>query len=137
MDYVFFCVWLPCVCWTFSTCRFHCEPLYIDIKMQSLNPHTHTKIRPKYNKFTVNLFSQHEQLNVLLFYFQLVKYTNCPTILTRQGDRIRSNGKFGGLMNKAPPLEKLRAAIFGEPISETFHHMGSTIGKHGFQNKNC
>ncbi|XP_056603015.1 structural maintenance of chromosomes flexible hinge domain-containing protein 1 [Triplophysa dalaica] len=40
----------------------------------------------------------------------------CPTILTRQGERIRSNGKFGGLQNKAPSIEKLRGQVFGAPL---------------------
>jgi hypothetical protein len=51
---------------------------------------------------------------------QLVKFCHCPTILTRDGDRVRSNGKFGGLMNKALPLEKLRGSIFGEPLPSSF-----------------
>uniref|UniRef100_A0A8C6XEB6 SMC hinge domain-containing protein n=1 Tax=Naja naja TaxID=35670 RepID=A0A8C6XEB6_NAJNA len=38
---------------------------------------------------------------------EVVKTTDCPTLLTRKGDIIRSNGKFGGLPNKAPPIEKL------------------------------
>ncbi|XP_068093326.1 structural maintenance of chromosomes flexible hinge domain-containing protein 1 isoform X2 [Hyperolius riggenbachi] len=46
---------------------------------------------------------------------QLVKFTYCPTLLTRNGDRIRSNGKFGGLQNKAPPMDKLRGIVFGAP----------------------
>ncbi|XP_053383340.1 structural maintenance of chromosomes flexible hinge domain-containing protein 1-like isoform X2 [Mercenaria mercenaria] len=58
---------------------------------------------------------------------ELVKYTNCPTILTREGDRIRSNGKFGGLMNKAPPVEKLRGAVFGAPVPDSYHQLCSTI----------
>ncbi|XP_060561375.1 structural maintenance of chromosomes flexible hinge domain-containing protein 1-like [Ruditapes philippinarum] len=58
---------------------------------------------------------------------ELVKYTNCPTILTREGDRIRSNGKFGGLMNKAPPVEKLRGAVFGAPVPDTYHQFCSNI----------
>ncbi|KAL4217928.1 inactivation of X chromosome by DNA methylation [Mactra antiquata] len=58
---------------------------------------------------------------------ELVKFTNCPTILTREGDRIRSNGKFGGLMNKAPPVEKLRGAVFGAPVSEVFNQLCSDI----------
>ncbi|XP_017327848.1 structural maintenance of chromosomes flexible hinge domain-containing protein 1 isoform X1 [Ictalurus punctatus] len=45
----------------------------------------------------------------------------CPTLLTRQGDRIRSNGKFGGLQNKAPPIEKLRGHVFGAPLPHEYH----------------
>ncbi|XP_074656148.1 structural maintenance of chromosomes flexible hinge domain-containing protein 1-like [Tubulanus polymorphus] len=52
---------------------------------------------------------------------EIVKHTHCPTILTRSGDRIRSNGKFGGLMNKALPIEKLRGAIFGSPLPSSYH----------------
>ncbi|KAK3088610.1 hypothetical protein FSP39_021256 [Pinctada imbricata] len=58
---------------------------------------------------------------------ELVKFTHCPTILTREGDRIRSNGKFGGLMNKAVPLEKLRGAVFGEPLPQLYHTIKSQI----------
>ena len=59
---------------------------------------------------------------------QLVKFTHCPTILTRDGDRIRSNGKFGGLMNKALPIEKLRGAIFGAPLSDTYRTSCTVLG---------
>jgi len=59
---------------------------------------------------------------------QIVKFTYCPTILTRSGDRVRSNGKFGGLMNKALPLDKLRGAVFGEPIAQEYHTVVSHIG---------
>ncbi|XP_062850084.1 structural maintenance of chromosomes flexible hinge domain-containing protein 1 isoform X2 [Trichomycterus rosablanca] len=45
----------------------------------------------------------------------------CPTLLTRQGDRIRSNGKFGGLQNKAPPIEKLRGQVFSAPLPDEYH----------------
>ncbi|XP_066536910.1 structural maintenance of chromosomes flexible hinge domain-containing protein 1 [Hoplias malabaricus] len=45
----------------------------------------------------------------------------CPTLLTRQGDRIRSNGKFGGLQNKAPSIEKLRGQVFGAPMPKEYH----------------
>ncbi|KAG7523924.1 structural maintenance of chromosomes flexible hinge domain-containing protein 1 [Solea senegalensis] len=37
----------------------------------------------------------------------------CPTILTRQGDRISSMGKFGGLQNKAPSTNSF--PVFGAP----------------------
>ena len=59
---------------------------------------------------------------------QIVKFTHCPTILTRTGDRVRSNGKFGGLMNKALPLDKLKGAVFGEPIAHEYHVVVSHIG---------
>uniref|UniRef100_A0AAZ3P4I6 SMC hinge domain-containing protein n=1 Tax=Oncorhynchus tshawytscha TaxID=74940 RepID=A0AAZ3P4I6_ONCTS len=34
------------------------------------------------------------------------------TLVTRQGERIHSNGKFAGLQNKAPPREKLCGQVF-------------------------
>ncbi|GAA6083334.1 structural maintenance of chromosomes flexible hinge domain-containing protein 1, partial [Tachysurus ichikawai] len=52
----------------------------------------------------------------------------CPTLLTRQGERIRSNGKFGGLQNKAPPLEKLRGHVFGAPLPQEYHTMSRQKG---------
>nr|XP_015209938.1 PREDICTED: structural maintenance of chromosomes flexible hinge domain-containing protein 1 [Lepisosteus oculatus] len=59
---------------------------------------------------------------------EVVKITHCPTLLTRQGDRIRSNGKFGGLQNKAPAIERLRGMIFGEPLPQSYHTMNEQIG---------
>uniref|UniRef100_A0A8C9TQ52 Structural maintenance of chromosomes flexible hinge domain containing 1 n=1 Tax=Scleropages formosus TaxID=113540 RepID=A0A8C9TQ52_SCLFO len=53
----------------------------------------------------------------------------CPTLLTRQGERVRSNGKFGGLQNKAPPIEKLRGQVFGAPLPKQYHTLRSQIGK--------
>ncbi|XP_053324084.1 structural maintenance of chromosomes flexible hinge domain-containing protein 1 [Spea bombifrons] len=58
---------------------------------------------------------------------QLVKFTYCPTLLTRDGDRIRSNGKFGGLQNKAPPLDKLRGMVFGAPLPKECDRLCSEI----------
>ncbi|XP_014770922.1 structural maintenance of chromosomes flexible hinge domain-containing protein 1 isoform X1 [Octopus bimaculoides] len=58
---------------------------------------------------------------------EVVKFAHCPTILTRDGDRIRSNGKFGGLMNKALPLDKLRGAVFGEPLPVAYHAICTQI----------
>ena len=60
--------------------------------------------------------------------FQIVKFSHCPTILTREGDRIRSNGKFGGLMNKALPIEKLKGVVFGEPLSKDYDTFCHQIG---------
>uniref|UniRef100_A0A452GY34 SMC hinge domain-containing protein n=1 Tax=Gopherus agassizii TaxID=38772 RepID=A0A452GY34_9SAUR len=51
---------------------------------------------------------------------EVVKITHCPTLLTREGDRIRSNGKFGGLQNKAPPMDKLRGMVFGAPMPKLY-----------------
>jgi len=42
----------------------------------------------------------------------VVKHTYCPTILTVDGYKVRSTGKFGGRQNKCP--ENLEF-IFGEP----------------------
>ena len=40
------------------------------------------------------IFKQGNSESVLFFFFfKVVKYTHCPTILTRCGDRIRSNGR--------------------------------------------
>ncbi|BFZ21319.1 hypothetical protein BsWGS_24357 [Bradybaena similaris] len=58
---------------------------------------------------------------------EIVKYTHCPTILTRSGDRIRSNGKFGGAMNKAPPVDKLKGCIFGQPLPLAYHAICTQI----------
>ncbi|XP_034285438.1 structural maintenance of chromosomes flexible hinge domain-containing protein 1 isoform X2 [Pantherophis guttatus] len=52
---------------------------------------------------------------------EVVKTTYCPTILTRQGDRIRNNGKFGGRQNKAPPIENLRGMVFGAPLPPDYN----------------
>ncbi|KAG1651529.1 Structural maintenance of chromosomes flexible hinge domain-containing protein 1 [Nymphon striatum] len=57
----------------------------------------------------------------------LVKHTYCPTLLTRTGDRVRSNGKFGGSQNKALPVERLRGVIFGEPTSVKLEEMNYHI----------
>ncbi|XP_071804006.1 structural maintenance of chromosomes flexible hinge domain-containing protein 1-like [Asterias amurensis] len=50
---------------------------------------------------------------------ELVKVTYCPPLLTRDGNRIRSNGKFGGSQNQFLSLEKLKGAVFGAPIPES------------------
>ncbi|XP_061877558.1 structural maintenance of chromosomes flexible hinge domain-containing protein 1 isoform X1 [Entelurus aequoreus] len=49
----------------------------------------------------------------------------CPSILTRQGERVSSNGKFGGTQNKAPPIANLQ--VFGAPLSENFHILNEEI----------
>ncbi|XP_021120852.1 structural maintenance of chromosomes flexible hinge domain-containing protein 1 isoform X2 [Heterocephalus glaber] len=58
---------------------------------------------------------------------EVVKITHCPTLLTRDGDRIRSNGKFGGLQNKAPPMDKLRGMVFGAPVPKQCLVLGEQI----------
>ncbi|KAM3593729.1 uncharacterized protein V6R79_020255 [Siganus canaliculatus] len=42
---------------------------------------------------------------------------HCPTILTRQGDRVAAKGNFGGLQNKAPQLNQMQR-VFGAPCPE-------------------
>uniref|UniRef100_A0A8C5HK37 SMC hinge domain-containing protein n=1 Tax=Gouania willdenowi TaxID=441366 RepID=A0A8C5HK37_GOUWI len=39
----------------------------------------------------------------------------CPTLLTRDGERVSSQGIFGGLQNKAPPMGTLEY-VFGAPL---------------------
>ncbi|KAM5157298.1 structural maintenance of chromosomes flexible hinge domain-containing protein 1 [Mantella aurantiaca] len=58
---------------------------------------------------------------------QLVKFSYCPTLLTREGDRIRSNGKFGGLQNKAPTLDRLRGTVFGAPLPKDYDTLSVEI----------
>ncbi|XP_005042005.1 PREDICTED: structural maintenance of chromosomes flexible hinge domain-containing protein 1 [Ficedula albicollis] len=58
---------------------------------------------------------------------EVVKITHCPTLLTREGDRIRSNGKFGGLQNKAPPMDKLRGMVFGAPMPKLYSTFSGQI----------
>ncbi|KAM8966908.1 structural maintenance of chromosomes flexible hinge domain-containing protein 1 [Pelodytes ibericus] len=58
---------------------------------------------------------------------QLVQFSYCPTLLTREGDRIRSNGKFGGLQNKAPAIDKLRGMVFGAPVPIDSEKLNSEI----------
>ncbi|XP_056377631.1 structural maintenance of chromosomes flexible hinge domain-containing protein 1 [Hyla sarda] len=58
---------------------------------------------------------------------QLVQYSQCPTLLTRGGDRIRSNGKFGGLQNKAPSLVQLRGMVFGAPVPREYDIISAEI----------
>ncbi|KAK3701985.1 hypothetical protein RRG08_017875 [Elysia crispata] len=62
-----------------------------------------------------------------LYRQELVKFTHCPTILTRCGDRIRSNGKFGGAMNKAPSIDKLKGCVFGQPLPLAYHAICTQI----------
>ncbi|KAM7369792.1 hypothetical protein PAMP_011083 [Pampus punctatissimus] len=51
--------------------------------------------------------------------------TPCPTILTRQGERISSIGKFGGAQNKAPPIQALQ--VFGAPFPQDYHTLKEQI----------
>ncbi|XP_053101695.1 structural maintenance of chromosomes flexible hinge domain-containing protein 1 isoform X3 [Hemicordylus capensis] len=58
---------------------------------------------------------------------EVVKIAHCPTLLTREGDRIRGNGKFGGLQNKAPPMDKLRGMVFGAPLPQRYSVLSKQI----------
>uniref|UniRef100_A0AAQ5ZH41 SMC hinge domain-containing protein n=1 Tax=Amphiprion ocellaris TaxID=80972 RepID=A0AAQ5ZH41_AMPOC len=49
----------------------------------------------------------------------------CPTILTRQGDRVSGKGKFGGAQNKAPPMQTL--PLFGAPFPPIYHTLRNDI----------
>ena len=61
--------------------------------------------------------------------FQLVKYCPCPTLLTRDGERIRSSGKFGGTQNSALPLERMQGRVFGAPLPQSYYQTSNQIGK--------
>ncbi|XP_045903847.1 structural maintenance of chromosomes flexible hinge domain-containing protein 1 isoform X2 [Micropterus dolomieu] len=49
----------------------------------------------------------------------------CPTILTKQGDRISSRGKFGGTQNKCPPMNTLQ--VFGAPLPHQYYTLQEEI----------
>ncbi|XP_013767805.1 structural maintenance of chromosomes flexible hinge domain-containing protein 1 isoform X2 [Pundamilia nyererei] len=49
----------------------------------------------------------------------------CPTILTRQGDRVSSRGKFGGAQNRAPAMTTLH--MFGAPLPQQYHSLKEQI----------
>ncbi|XP_044033095.1 structural maintenance of chromosomes flexible hinge domain-containing protein 1 isoform X2 [Siniperca chuatsi] len=51
--------------------------------------------------------------------------SQCPTILTRQGDRISAKGKFGGAQNKAPPMNTLQ--VFGAPLPQPYYTLKDQI----------
>uniref|UniRef100_A0AAQ6AB09 SMC hinge domain-containing protein n=1 Tax=Amphiprion ocellaris TaxID=80972 RepID=A0AAQ6AB09_AMPOC len=56
----------------------------------------------------------------------------CPTILTRQGDRVSGKGKFGGAQNKAPPMQTL--PLFGAPFPPIYHTLRNDIGDNSCSN---
>ncbi|XP_071952834.1 structural maintenance of chromosomes flexible hinge domain-containing protein 1-like [Antedon mediterranea] len=60
---------------------------------------------------------------------ELIKYAHCPTLLTRDGSRVQSNGKFGGNQNRALPLERMRGAVFGAPVSQEYQNICNQIEK--------
>uniref|UniRef100_A0A3Q0SBE8 Structural maintenance of chromosomes flexible hinge domain containing 1 n=1 Tax=Amphilophus citrinellus TaxID=61819 RepID=A0A3Q0SBE8_AMPCI len=45
----------------------------------------------------------------------------CPTILTRKGERVSGRGKFGGAQNTAPPMSTLK--MFGAPLPQQYHSL--------------
>lgn len=49
----------------------------------------------------------------------------CPTILTREGERVGARGKFGGSQNRAPSIDKLR--VFGAPLPEQYYILKKQI----------
>uniref|UniRef100_A0A3Q3GMN4 Structural maintenance of chromosomes flexible hinge domain containing 1 n=1 Tax=Labrus bergylta TaxID=56723 RepID=A0A3Q3GMN4_9LABR len=51
--------------------------------------------------------------------------SQCPTILTRQGDRISGKGKFGGSQNSAPSN---MPDVFGAPIPQEYFTLKEQIG---------
>ncbi|XP_008298780.1 structural maintenance of chromosomes flexible hinge domain-containing protein 1 [Stegastes partitus] len=53
------------------------------------------------------------------------KKIQCPTILTRQGERVSAKGKFGGAQNKAPPMNTI--PVFGAPFPQIYHTLKRDI----------
>uniref|UniRef100_A0A3B5LXS6 Structural maintenance of chromosomes flexible hinge domain containing 1 n=1 Tax=Xiphophorus couchianus TaxID=32473 RepID=A0A3B5LXS6_9TELE len=49
----------------------------------------------------------------------------CPTILTRDGNRLHSSGKFGGAQNKAPPRDIVKK--FGAPLPQSYYTLQKEI----------
>ena len=37
-------------------------------------------------------------------------------------------GKFGGLQNKAPPIERLRGVVFAAPLPLIYHNICTQLG---------
>ncbi|XP_017157405.1 structural maintenance of chromosomes flexible hinge domain-containing protein 1-like [Poecilia reticulata] len=53
------------------------------------------------------------------------KDIQCPTILTRTGERVSAKGKFGGSQNRAPPIDKLK--VFGAPLPDNYEELKKQI----------
>ncbi|MED6244780.1 hypothetical protein ATANTOWER_024083, partial [Ataeniobius toweri] len=49
----------------------------------------------------------------------------CPTILTRKGERFSARGKFGGAQNRAPSVDKLK--VFGAPLPQHYYILKEEI----------
>uniref|UniRef100_A0A3B5M7F6 Structural maintenance of chromosomes flexible hinge domain containing 1 n=1 Tax=Xiphophorus couchianus TaxID=32473 RepID=A0A3B5M7F6_9TELE len=54
------------------------------------------------------------------------KRIQCPTILTRTGERVSNKGKFGGAQNRAPSIDKLK--VFGAPLPDSYEELKKQIG---------
>ncbi|RVE58687.1 hypothetical protein OJAV_G00196650, partial [Oryzias javanicus] len=52
---------------------------------------------------------------------------SCSTILTRDGNRVSAMGKFGGLQNRAPPIERLR--LFASPLPQCYYDLKEEAGE--------
>uniref|UniRef100_A0A3B3VGT4 Structural maintenance of chromosomes flexible hinge domain containing 1 n=1 Tax=Poecilia latipinna TaxID=48699 RepID=A0A3B3VGT4_9TELE len=50
----------------------------------------------------------------------------CPTILTRTGERVSAKGKFGGSQNRAPPIDRLKN-VFGAPLPDNYEELKEQI----------
>ncbi|XP_043960665.1 structural maintenance of chromosomes flexible hinge domain-containing protein 1-like [Gambusia affinis] len=53
------------------------------------------------------------------------KHIQCPTILTREGERVSNRGKFGGAQNRAPSIDKLK--VFGAPLPDSYEELKKQI----------
>uniref|UniRef100_A0A087YGZ8 Structural maintenance of chromosomes flexible hinge domain containing 1 n=1 Tax=Poecilia formosa TaxID=48698 RepID=A0A087YGZ8_POEFO len=53
------------------------------------------------------------------------KGSYCPTILTRDGNRLSASGKFGGAQNKAPHEERVKK--FGAPLPQRYQDLQKEI----------
>ncbi|XP_032407356.1 structural maintenance of chromosomes flexible hinge domain-containing protein 1-like [Xiphophorus hellerii] len=53
------------------------------------------------------------------------KRIQCPTILTRTGERVSNKGKFGGAQNRAPSIDKLK--VFGAPLPDSYEELKKQI----------
>uniref|UniRef100_M3ZIZ6 Structural maintenance of chromosomes flexible hinge domain containing 1 n=1 Tax=Xiphophorus maculatus TaxID=8083 RepID=M3ZIZ6_XIPMA len=53
------------------------------------------------------------------------KCIQCPTILTRTGERVSNKGKFGGAQNRAPSIDQLK--VFGAPLPDSYEELKKQI----------
>lgn len=67
----------------------------------------------------------------MTFCSQVIQNKNyCPTILTRDGNRLHSSGKFGGAQNKAPPRDIVKK--FGAPLPQSYYTLQKEIGDRSY-----